>query len=753
MSADEPARSARRLHPPRASIRPNVRYVWRGPSMLVVDHQGACGTDPTTGFFFRETRFLSRLRLLVQGEEPFTCSVAEAEPHELELSYVYPPVSGAAGGGSGSGGSGSRRGVLYRDLELDLRYVVSPNGFDALLRVTNRWQERVELALAWELAADYVGAAEAQQKGSGSSGQPSPERHVDRTTLVFRHRDPELTLETRAKLTGPGAWEADEAGLAGRLALGRQEEAEVQLEVLAVDPADPMDAAGVRRRLVALRDWQDRVTRLEAPGEPPLIEITNRAMRELGSMALLEGPEEAWLAPAAGMPTYPALFGRDALTATWQAAALDRGRMVRASLAALRATQGTRIDDWRDEEPGRIIQQARRNPAARRGRTPFDRYYGDHASPLMFIIGLGQLYAWSGDRKDVDTNWPAARAALDWARRYGDGDGDGYLEYVTRSPQGPKNQGWKDSDNAMVHADGSQAVSPGAPCEIQGYWYAALQFMAVMSAFRGDLAAARQLWTEAARLKERFNRDFWLEDEGYLALGLDTDKRPLRALSSNAAQCITTGIVADEHLPRLVQRLFREDLFSGWGLRTLSTQNPSYHPLSYHLGSVWPVENGSILFGLRRYGFVEEANRLAKALYDLARMWDGNRIPECVGGYAREARAHPGAYPRANAPQAWNRSTWAILIQGLLGMRPVAALNLLALDPHLPPWLPDVTLRRLQVGDAVVDLHAWRDGKGRSELEVLDLDGSLRIVRQPPLNSLYAGLWDRLRSLVDGVVF
>ncbi|MDP9348280.1 MAG: amylo-alpha-1,6-glucosidase, partial [Gemmatimonadota bacterium] len=473
--------------------------------------------------------------------------------------------------------------------------------------------------------------------------------------------------------------------------------------------------------------------------------------QELGSMAILEDAEEEWLTPAAGHPLYPGVFGRDALTAGWQAAVFDRGELIRATLRRLRRLQGTRIDEWRDEEPGRIIQQARRDPLSRLGQNPFDRYYGDYASPLMFIIGLGQLYAWSGEKRDVEENWDAARRILDWAREHGDIDGDGYLEYRTRSEQGPKHQGWKDSDNAMVHGDGRQAEPPIAPCEIQGYWYAALQFMAALSVVMGARGDAVALWHQASALKERFNRDFWLEEEGYVALGLDRDKRPMRALTSNAGQCLTTGIVADESLPRLVRRLFQPDLYSGWGLRTLSTENPAYNPLSYHLGSVWAVENGTILFGLRRFGFDERALELARSLYDLARIWDGNRIPECVGGYARADRAHPGAYPRANAPQAWNRSTFAILVQTLLGMWPVAALDLLVIDPVLPHWLPEIAVKRLRVGGATVSLRFWRDEEGRSHHEVLEQQGTLHIVRQPPVESLTAGVGDRLRSLLEGI--
>lgn len=746
--------------------RPEIRYAWCGPAVLVTDNRGRAGTESLTGFFFRETRHLSDLRLEVQGEEPFPCSVAVTGPHEIEHSFVYPPVESQGGGGSGSGGQGERRGVPYRGLDLDVRHRVRPSSFEVVARLTSRWRD-VDVRVGWLVGADFAGLSEVQ---AGSRKQEAPVlTEADGSGGVrFRYGHEGLPLETTVRAEGGRDWrfeaskpidagagdgDPDAAGrLSGTVTLRRQETVEIRLVVRAHDADAPIDGAGEDRRMERLEAWHAGVARLHAPAETPLIGIVNDAMHELGALALLEGEDDEWLTPCAGMPLYPATFGRDALTASWQAAVFDRGELIRDTLARLRRLQGTERDDRRDELPGRIIQQARKDPVSRLGMNPFDRYYADYASPLMFIIGLGQLYAWSGEKRDVEANWEAARRILDWTREHGDLDGDGYLEYKTRSEKGPKHQGWKDSDNAVVDENGVQVDPPIAPCEIQGYWHAALQFMAGLSLVMGEVESARALWKEAADLKERFNRDFWLDDEGYIAFGLGPDKRPLRVLTSNAAQCIPTGIVAEENLPRLVRRIFEPDLFSGWGIRTLSTQNPAYNPLSYHLGSVWPVENGTILFGLRRYGFDERALQLSQAVYDLARGWSGGRIPECVGGYARGERGHPGAYPRANVPQAWNRSTFAILVQSLLGLRGLAALHLLAVDPVLPPWLPEITVKHLRVGEATATLRFWRDDDGESHFDVVERSGTLHVVRQPPVNSLTAGVRDRVGALLTDVL-
>lgn len=742
-----------------AHTRPGLRMAWRGPSLVLLDSEGRAepgraGASPLLGYYFRETRHLSALALLIDGEVPFPCSVAEVAPHALELSQIYPPVAPGTAGGSGSGASGRRHGLLYRTLDLDLRVQVGVAALAVTLRVTNRWDERTEFDVAWVLAADYAGLLEAQggprQQEAPVQTEPMPDG------VRFRYQHPALPLEThvRAESAEGVGWTFADGRLSARLALARQQCAELRLVVEPRDAEAPIDADDAERRAQRLAEWSDSVTRLFAPGETPLVELTNTATAELGAMALLDGAEDEWLTPTAGLPLYPAVWARDALTAGWQAAVLDRGQLLEAALNRVARLQGTRDDAWRDEQPGRIIQQARRDPVSRLGQVPFARYYGDVASPFLFVIGLGQQYAWSGDAALVRRHWDAARRVLDWAREYGDRDGDGYIEYLTRSPDGPKHQGWRDSDNAMVHADGTQVEPPIVSAEIQGYHYAALQFMAVLATVLGTDGDARAWWAQAKELKARFNRDLWLDDESCVALGLDARKRVIRTLTANAGQCLTTGIVDDAHVPRLVRRLFQPDLFSGWGIRTLSTGNPAYNPLDYHLGTVWAVENGTTLFGLRRYGYDDRAVELARALYDLARLWEGGRVPECVGGYPRwgeGARAHPGAYPRANAPQAWNRSAFAILVQTLLGIRAAAVLDLLAVDPVLPPWLPELTVRRLRVGGATVSMRFWRDGAGDSHHEVLEQSGTLHIVRQPPLDALTVGVWDRLGALAQGL--
>jgi glycogen debranching enzyme len=738
---------------PQVHIRPQERYAWHGPALIVTDQRGECGGDHATlsGFYFRETRYLSRLRLEVNGETPWLCSAGGGSQDELTFTYVHPELAGGSGGGSGSAGEEhprDARGLPRRVLDCLARYRVGFHSLDVVLTLTNRWAEHAALELAWHLDADYADLLEAD--AGTRQHRAAVECVVESGGLRFRYRQPELPLATTAEADGAD-WRAERDCLVTKLVLEKGEARTLRLRVRAWDDDDLPDAEGLAARDGVRVQWRSRVARVHTYGRIPFGSMVQQAMDDLGSFALLEGEPAGWLAPAAGAPLYPALFGRDSLTSTWQATVLDRGELLEATLTRLSELQGTAVVPERDEEPGRIIHSLRRGPLARLGLNSFARYYGDFASPFMFVVSLAQLYAWTGDERMVRRHRDTARRILDWAREYGDRDGDGYLEYLTHAKDGPKNQGWKDSGNGIVYEDGRQVPAPIATCEIQGYWFAAQQLFAVLCGALGEMEDAKAYWASAAALKERFNRDWWMPAERFFALALDPEKRPARSITSNVGHCLTSGIIAGQHIPPVVGRLFAPDMFSGWGIRTLSSEHPSYNPISYHLGSIWSVENGTIAFGLRRYGLDARTLDLCEALMDLAMLYDGYRVPECVGGYARADFPHPGAYPRANTPQAWNQSTLPLLLQTMLGLQPVAPLHLLAVDPVLPPWLPEIVIEGLRLGGTSATLRFRRREDGHTDAEVVRKRGPLRLVRQPPPESLSAGVGDRFRALVDSV--
>jgi glycogen debranching enzyme len=726
---------------------------WLGETLLIVNELGECDDGTVaTGLFYREARFLSRLGVTINGRRPWLCERGRVSATTLRFTFAHPEIESPDGGGSGSAGDGvSLDGdrIPFRALDLLLTHEVELARLRSTLTIGNHAGSAVQLRVGWVLRADFADLQET------TSGQRQQQAGVDRIAtsngIQFAYAHPSLPY--RSVIHAGGAeWSTMPDGLTTTITLAPQEYAELTLCVQPRDCRDVLTVSDASRRRQCLHTWRERFTRISIPGNPAAELVLRRNVDVIGSMPLLRGQEDEWLAAQAGLPLYPGLFGRDALTAGWQAAFLDQGALLEASLARLGRLQGGVVNDWRDEQPGRLPAQARDGPIARLGLNPFGLYYADFASPLMFVISLAHLYAWRGKREDLERHWDTARRVLDWARTDGDLDGDGYLEYLTRSPQGVKNQGWKDSGRAILDESGAPVPAPIATAEVQGYWYSAQQLMGILAEVMGEHADAKAYRHTARELKERFNRDWWIEEQQCVGLAMGPDKRLIDVPASNAGHCLATGIISDEHLPAQAGRLFAPDLFSGWGIRTLSTSHPAYSPLSYHLGSVWPVENATIAFGLRRFGFDERAVELATAMFELSALYPGGITPECVGGYARGERSLPGAYPRANPWQLWNASAVVLLIHTLLGLQPVAPLHLLVVDPVLPSWLPEVKLHGLRLGDATATVRFWRDKHGHSHAELQHVQGKLHLLRQPPLESLHAGVTDRLGALLASVV-
>ena len=341
---------------------------------------------------------------------------------------------------------------------------------------------------------------------------------------------------------------------------------------------------------------------------------------------------------------------------------------------------------------------------------------------------LHQTWRWTGDDTLLARHLATAEACLTWIDDHGDRDGDGLQEYGARGDKGYENQGWKDAGDAVLYPDGSMVTNPKALCEMQGYAYAAWTGMAEIFAHLGRHDRAAELTAKAARLYNRFNDTFWNEAEGFYAFALDGAKRPVWTVASNVGHCLWTGIVRPDRARRVAARLMAPDMFSGWGVRTLSAKHPAYNPISYHNGSVWPHDNGLIAQGLARYGCHDEAARIARGIGDAASYFAMNQIPELFAGIPRNGTDFPVQCIGANVPQAWAAGSTFSFLQALLGLEPDAPRGVLRVDPHLPDWLPEITLRALRLGDATLDLRFHRDGRA-TRVEVLRGDPSKVVTR------------------------
>lgn len=429
--------------------------------------------------------------------------------------------------------------------------------------------------------------------------------------------------------------------------------------------------------------------------------------------------------PAAGIPWYVTLFGRDALIVSMESIS-GFPEFAAGALQQLGRFQASDDDAQQDKEPGKILHEIRSGELAELDLLPFAPYYGTHDATPLFLIVLSYAYQWSGDRGLLDRYRDNAERALRWILESGDRDGDGFLEYSTRSRRGLFNQGWKDSGDGILDEHGRIPAVPIALCEHQGYAFDAFERMAEMYELWGDQGRTAEMRQRALTLYQRFNDDFWWESEGTYYLGLDGQKRPLRTVASNAGHCLASGIVPPERAGRVVDRLMADDMFSGWGVRTLSSEHPGYNPYSYHDGSVWPHDNATLAGGFRRAGRHAEAQRIAEGIFAAAEQFDSYRLPELFAGLKREPGAFPVQYLGANVPQAWAAAAVFRLVAILCGIHTTAATKTIYVNPDLPDWLPDLTLRNLRAGAGATSLHLERD-----QVAVLDNSTGYQIVHGP----------------------
>ncbi|HEY2915830.1 MAG TPA: amylo-alpha-1,6-glucosidase [Candidatus Limnocylindrales bacterium] len=469
--------------------------------------------------------------------------------------------------------------------------------------------------------------------------------------------------------------------------------------------------AALQERSVAdaeYREWHEHTARVRSDGE--LLDLA--IQRGIADLRLLrnDGPNVGEHYLAAGVPWFTTLFGRDTIVTALEVLPFMPGVAVEA-LRVLADWQATEDDPDRDMEPGKILHELRVGELARTGELPHRPYYGSVDATPLWLVLLEETHRWTGDLDLVRTLWPNVLAALAWIDRYGDRDGDGLVEYERRTPKGLINQGWKDSGDAIRHRDGSLAQAPIALVEVQGYVYDAKVRIARLARRLGEVALAERLEGDAAKLRDRVNELFWMDDVAFYAMGLDADKRQIGSIGSNGGHCLWSGIVPEERVGSVVDRLLDPSLDCGWGIRTYASGQPGFNPVGYHTGSVWPHDNAIIAAGMKRVGRHEAADRVASRMFEAAQHSADFRLPELFCGFDRGVSAAPVPYPVACSPQAWAAGTPLFLLQTMLGMRAEAADGLFELDrPHLPGWLGKVTVHDLRVGDRTVDLlfHRWR---------------------------------------------
>jgi glycogen debranching enzyme len=480
----------------------------------------------------------------------------------------------------------------------------------------------------------------------------------------------------------------------------------------------------------AYREWEETCTEIVTDEE-----IVNAIIkRSLDDLRLLSDHVENGYVPSAGIPWFSVPFGRDSLITSLQTLALQPD-IARATLLFLAEHQGREVNDWRDEQPGKILHEIRLGELAALGDVPHTPYYGSVDATPLWAMTLGEYLRWTGDEQLARDLRPNLEAALHWIDEYGDLDGDGFVEYLCRSSRGIRNQGWKDSADSATHRDGRRAEPPVALSEVQAYVYAAWIAAGEIYDLYGEPDRADAYRLKAATLRTRFQKTWWSETDQYFAMALDADKSPVNTISSNVGHGLWTGLF--DHSPALTvgARLVREDMLCGWGIRTLSSAEPSFNPMSYHNGSVWPHDNSLIVAGLKRYEMDDDAVKVAEELIDAARRFPLYRLPELYCGFARDRRyfSMPAQYPVSCSPQAWAAGSVFLLVQSLLGLRVDARNNRVTLRPTLPHDLNLLRLSNLRIGKHRIDLEVRRDN-GTTRVDVTRA-APIAVVVEPPIET------------------
>ncbi|HEX5071541.1 MAG TPA: amylo-alpha-1,6-glucosidase [Vicinamibacterales bacterium] len=642
------------------------------------------------GLYHDGTRFLSRFELRLNRRRPLLLSSTVKEDNELlTVDLTNPDLV-----------SGDSVRIARDSLHLLRSKFLWDGACYECWRLTNHGLSPISSSLDVTFAVDFADIFEVRGMRRERRGQPLPGvvegqsvtlpylglDHVRRQACLTFSRVPEELTATSARFD---------------VTLRPQETAQILVTVACGAAAEPEDFDDAFQRS-ASGVATARTRRCDVfTSNEQFNQWIKRSQADLRMMTTetAQGPY-----PYAGVPWFSTPFGRDGLITALELLWADPD-LARGVLAYLAATQASAVNPERDAEPGKILHERRGGEMAALGEIPFDCYYGSVDATPLFVMLAGAYFQRTANREFIAGLWPHIERALEWIDRYGDRDGDGFVEYATRSPQGLVQQGWKDSSDSVFHDDGRIADPPIALCEVQGYVYDAKRSASALAAMLGHADRADQLAQQAERLRDRFEAAFWCEDLSTYALALDGDKRPCRVRTSNPGHCLFSRIVSTDRARRLAGQLFDANLQSGWGIRTLATHEARYNPMSYHNGSVWPHDNALIAAGLGRYGLTDAASRLLGDLFDASLFVELRRLPELYCGFPRRKGEGPVRYPVACMPQSWSAASVFLMLEGCLGLSIDApARRIIFNRPTLPGFLQTIRIERLRVGETTLDL-------------------------------------------------
>jgi glycogen debranching enzyme len=695
------------------------RTLKHGDTFALFDHYGDLATahGNTLGLYHQDTRFLSRLKLTLEGRSPLLLSsTVRTNNAVLDVDLTNPDIQHG------------ETLILQKDtIHLARMKFLWNAACYEILMFRNFGEQTQRLLVGFDFDADFADLFEVRGFNRDSRGAVSAVVvGADATRFDYASQD---GVPRSANLQfDPAPQRLAPRRAVFELAIPPKQRRRITMTI----HCKVGDAVPERRMLHALRAARRELraaTRRSAAVDTSSSLANEVLYRSMADISMLVTDTEHGPYPYAGVPWFSTAFGRDGLITALQLLWLYPD-MARGVLRYLAASQAQTEDPIKDAEPGKILHETRKCELALLGQVPFARYYGSIDSTPLFVALAGLYWQYTADRETLDAIWPNIKAAIVWIDKYGDADGDGFVEYRRRRESGLVNQGWKDSGDAVFHEDGALANAPIALCEVQAYVYLARTLAAQLAEVRGESLLANRLTEQSRLLRERFEKEFWDDELGMYVLALDGDKRPCRVRTSNAGQVLFTGIAAPERAARMAQTLMSTEFLTGWGIRTVSSREQRYNPTSYHNGSIWPHDNALVALGLARYGYSDLAAQLTATIFDAASHMDLRRLPELFCGMRKRRDKGPILYPVACSPQAWAAAAPFGMLQACLGLEVDANSRVARLRyPRLPAPLLSLHVRNLPIGDASVDLLLRRHGddvsvnilKRRGEAEIVTL--------------------------------
>ena len=690
----------------KVQVGPAQITIHQGQTVLVTAPDGQVSSPGVRGLYFRDTRVINAWSIYANGE-PWDLLNGGAVAHHAARIFLTNRAIASVDGPIAARTVGL---VIGRHID---------GGMHEEIDVTNNSLNPVRFNVEISIRADFADIFEVKSHHIVRRGRITTSWSPRRQTLRLTYRNKDFCREVIVHAAGSDS--APTVNANGRLgfniALKAGQSWHRSLTYDLVDgaqriraPRECADAGAASPHARNMEEWRRKVLKIRTSNEE-FYRCYNQGVQDMASLRLpLQGPDHMVFVPAAGLPWFAALFGRDTLVVSLQTM-IVYPEFAAGTLAVLGRLQATKRDDYRDAEPGKILHELRYGELAHFKLIPHTPYYGTADATPLYLVALHAAWRATGDSALIKRHLPTAEACLTWIDKYGDRDGDGFQEYQTRSSAGYENMAWKDSGDAVMYLDGALVHGPKALCELQGYVYDAWRRMAEIYDALGNKRRASALRAKAGALFEKFNDVFWDEESGFYAYALDGDKKKVLSVTSNVGQCLWSGIIPPERATTVVKRLMRKDMWSGWGIRTLSADHPSFNPYNYQTGAVWPHDNSLIALGMRRYGFAAEAAAVARDISAAASHFLLSQLPELYAGLQRDPTSFPVQYVGANVPQAWAAGTPFMLLQAMLGLQQDAPRGKLYIDPALPDWLPDVTLIDLRLGRRRFDIRFWRDGK------------------------------------------